>query len=85
MPYINEYQRKILRKRLQELWSLPPLPTGEMNYIISKFILHQVGFEVNYENYNRMVGLLECCKLELYRRRISDYEDKRRDENGDLY
>lgn len=30
-------------------------------------------------------GALECTKLELYRRRVADYEDQKIADNGDAY
>jgi hypothetical protein len=34
---------------------------------------------------NSMIGALECCKLELYRRLAAPYEDQVLDANGDAY
>jgi hypothetical protein len=31
-----------------------------------------------------MVGALECCKLELYRKRIAPYEELKERENGPI-
>jgi len=31
------------------------------------------------------VGVLECAKMELYRRVAAPYEDKKKEENGDVY
>ena len=32
-----------------------------------------------------LIGVLECAKLELYRRVAAPYEDDKIDENGDVY
>ena len=59
---------------------------GRFNYSISRMIdiiLGQRG--LNYANVNEIVGALECIKLELYRRIASPYEDKKIEENGDVY
>ena len=32
-----------------------------------------------------MVGVLECAKLELYRRMAAPYEDEKIEDNGDVY
>jgi hypothetical protein len=40
---------------------------------------------VNYSNINALIGVLECAKLELYRRVASPYEDVKIEENGDAY
>ena len=39
----------------------------------------------NYALYNAVIGVLECAKMELYRRQISPYEDRKIAENGDVY
>lgn len=31
------------------------------------------------------LGVLRCCQLELYRRMVAPYEDKKIQENGDVY
>jgi hypothetical protein len=37
-----------------------------------------------YFNYNRAVGVLECIKLEFYRRMVGPYEDTKIRESGDV-
>jgi len=57
---------------------------GDLNYCFTKIIqeyVHKKGR--NYQHYNDAVGALENCKLELYRRAISIYEDLKIAENGD--
>jgi len=39
----------------------------------------------SYSDYNALVGVLECAKLEFYRRAVAAYEDKKIKENGDVY
>ena len=87
MPYIPEERRQEIGEELFEhsdTWI--PFDAGDLNYITSTFIsnyLDVVG--VSYANINEMVGALECCKLELYRRLAVLYEDQKMDENGDVY
>jgi hypothetical protein len=38
-----------------------------------------------YDDYNSLIGTLECAKQELYRRKIAAYEDKKIEENGEVY
>jgi hypothetical protein len=40
---------------------------------------------VRYAHLNEAVGVLECAKLELYRRIAAPYEDDKRSETGDVY
>lgn len=66
--------------------------TGHLNYIITSLIKRTyVGYiekECNaklcYNDYNSIIGLLECCKQEFYRKQISIYEDLKIKENGDV-
>jgi hypothetical protein len=39
----------------------------------------------SYSIINDIVGVLECAKMEFYRRVAVPYEDKKRTENGDVY
>ena len=38
-----------------------------------------------YAHLNEAIGVLECAKLELYRRVAAPYEDGKRAETGDVY
>jgi hypothetical protein len=80
MPYIKHDARDELA-----LGRLPITP-GELNYLFSE-IIHRylVTRGERYFVYNEIIGALECCKLELYRRLISPYEDKSIINNGDVY
>ena len=40
---------------------------------------------VSYSFLNDFIGVLECVKLELYRRVATPYEEDKRQENGDVY
>ena len=82
MPYIKEIDRYALNRALP-INILNDLSAGDLNYFITKLLLKQKPR--NYEDYNRLIGVLECVKLELYRRAIVSYEDKKIKENGDVY
>lgn len=64
---------------------------GHLNYVITTLIKKAYakaaeldGFQLCYNDYNEIVGMLECAKLEFYRRQISPYEDKKIEKNGDV-
>jgi hypothetical protein len=83
MPYITLARRDFITGT-DEDWT--PQISGELNYILTKWVdayLKDNG--LNYRNINDVIGALECCKLELYRRVAAPYEDKKRDENGEVY
>lgn len=59
---------------------------GQLNYLFTIIAnCYLAGKEESYQLYNDIIGAIEGCKLELYRRRISKYEDKKIKENGDVY
>ncbi len=80
MPYIAKNEREILLEGL-----IDPANPGQVNYLITyavdKYITQQ---GLSYTSINEMIGVLECAKLELYRR-VAFYEDKKMEENGDVY
>lgn len=88
MPYIPEPQRfeadKIMRD--EGLLQYVPSNAGELNWMVTTLIdnyLKHTG--TRYAHLNEMIGALECCKLELYRRIASPYEDDVKEINGDAY
>ena len=81
MPYIKTNDRPLLDRIIEQIPK--ELKMGELNYLITKILL--ATEPKNYADYNALVGVLECIKLELYRRAIAKYENKKIDENGDVY
>ena|SRR3990167_10577843 len=57
---------------------------GELNYAITRLVDSYVKLP-SYAAYNEVIGLLECVKLEIYRRVVGVYEDGKRIANGDVY
>ena len=76
MPYITENERS-----KSSLGS-----EGELNYNIHKLIEIFLNGKaaVGYNEYNTVIGVLECVKQEFYRRAVSSYEDVKLVENGDI-
>ena len=63
-----------------------PKDSGELNYLITLLIQDYLEYKnESYQTYNDIIGALEGAKLELYRRKIAPYEDKKIKENGDVY
>lgn len=87
MPYIkagnrNKYER-ILEELVKILKTLPPEEIdGELNYVVTK-ILKEI-YPLRYFHINKAVGVLECIKLEYYRRVAAPYEDQKIKEAGDV-
>ena len=84
MPYIKQEDRS---KFTDMFCNLPEFKTpGEFNYAITmvcKEYLSDKG--ESYQTYNDLIGALECCKLEFYRRAVTIYENKKIDENGEVF
>lgn len=56
---------------------------GLLNYAFTK-IIDSVFIDSRYHDYNEIVGMLECCKLEYYRQQLAAYEDLKAAENGNV-
>lgn len=81
MPYIPKDRRAELAKH-------GPMPTnaGELNFAITDLVnWYLVAHGKRYATLNEVIGVLECAKLELYRRVAAPYEDTKIAENGDVY
>jgi len=89
MPYIDKQSRikfETILQDFEETLKENDLSAGDMNYLISS-MLHKYSTknEPNYSKYNEIIGLLECAKMEFYRRLISNYEDVKINTNGDVF
>jgi len=80
MPYIRK------EKRVPLLSGSVPDNAGELNFQITSLITQYIRKHIlSYSTLNDVLGALEGCKLELYRRVVAPYEDKKIKENGDVY
>lgn len=81
MPYISKTEKKLLLSRQIDLTQ-----PGQLNYCVSVLMddyIEKTG--LNYKTLNDLVGALECAKMELYRRIAIPYENKKIEDNGDVY
>ncbi len=81
MPYITADARARIEGGTE------PVTPGELNYAITRLVddyLIQKG-GIRYAHLNEVIGVLECAKLELYRRLAAPYEDQKLSETGDVY
>jgi hypothetical protein len=88
MPYIRREIRASYAEPLEKLGgklAYQGVPSGVLNYVITELVLWWLGKSPNYTRFNEAIGVLECAKLELYRRAVAPYEDQKRKENGDVY
>jgi len=81
MPYIKKETRDSFEIGTGKIDS-----PGDLNYILTRVCLEYIDNKgTNYQIYNDVIGALECCKLEMYRRAVSPYEDQKIQINGDVY
>jgi len=85
MPYLDPERRRYVNTSMELFDGYPRLSPGDLNYIITRQVQDFLGAEPNYEKFNAAIGALESVKLELYRRMVAPYEDKKKEENGDVY
>lgn len=92
MPYIKREDREMFREdskggyiELLTEVGIKCRTAGELNYAFT-CIAHEYlrSNGLNYQHINDIVGALEGCKLELYRRVAAPYEDTKIIENGDV-
>ncbi len=90
MPYVNRKTRDYWASTMDllehsALANGGALGAGEVNYLVTKILLAWLGTKPCYQNYNAVIGVLECVKQEFYRRRVVPYEIGKIGENGDVY
>lgn len=82
MPYITQDRRD----NLDLIAAEAPKNAGELNYMFTRLALMYLRTNgTNYQHFNDIIGAMEGAKLELYRRRVADYEDAKIQQNGDVY
>lgn len=86
MPYINKDDRvridALVAKLTEELQCFAE-DSGALNYTITQLLLKSQG-DWRYYKINKVIGVLECVKLEFYRRLASMYEHNAVVKNGDI-
>lgn len=87
MPYIKAEERKKFDESLPRI--IEDLKTngfneGEMNYVISKIVNAAFAETPRYGTINKIIGMLDCVKMEFFRRKAVPYEEQKIKENGDV-
>lgn len=84
MPYITEKDRSDIDCYVD---ILSPSTPEQLNYAITRMVNNYfIDFGgVSYLRYNEVIGVLECAKMELYRRIAAPHEDQKIESNGDAY
>ena len=85
MPYIDKAAHKKLDPLINTL-ATEISTIGSLNYCITKLCLNFLKRSIiSYTALNEIPGVLECAKLEFYRKVLAKYEDKKCQENGEVY
>lgn len=86
MPYIKQAERKVIdRLPIDRIFESVEAEPGNLNYALTRLCheyLRRGG--KRYKTMNDIVGALEGCKMEFYRRTVAPYEDAKIEENGDV-
>lgn len=86
MPYVKQERRDTMVDNRRVPAHLSPQTVGELNYYITTTCIAWVQANgISYKTVNDVIGALECAKLEFYRRLAVPYEDKKIEQNGDVY
>lgn len=88
MPYIKREDREVIDSTVDSLsMAIRAVGTqpGNLNYAVTKLCLGYMSVKPSYFEFNEVVGVLECTKLELYRRAVAPYERQKCQVNGDVY
>lgn len=88
MPYIDNDRRIDIR-----LDGDPPRDPGELNFAICDLVDDYLADAIvadeteglTYGQINEVIGVLECAKLEVFRRIAAPYEERRARENGEVF
>ena len=57
---------------------------GHFNYLFTKILVEFYGKDLRYYQHNEIIGMLEACKQEWYRKLTGPYEVECIDKNGDV-
>ena len=89
MPYISKEDKAIFDSILVEAkgkFDFYGITPGQLNYLVTslcKMYVERKG--ISYTHLNDVLGMFDGASKEFYRRVVAPYEDKKRDENGDVF
>lgn len=84
MPYIIKKKRPDIDDCVKT-YAYHLKPDGQLNYFLVKLFLQLVKvYGMSYKFAKQYCGELEMAKMEIYRRYVIPYEDKKIEDNGDV-
>ena len=85
MPYIKPELRRELEVLTDMIDGLIIGTPGDLNYLVTYLCKSYLKEdELSYSAINEVIGVLECAKLEMYRRVAIPYEEDKMEQNGDV-
>lgn len=81
MPYIPQDERDKVLNYGVEAYDMTP---GQHNFLLTSLLNAWLGPNPSYHNYEQVLGRLEAVKLEIWRRRMVQYEDQKKTQHGDI-
>ena len=81
MPYISDSDKRREIDAIVKVHRKTLTDKGSINYLLFKLAKETCD---NYGDFRSLFGELEAAKLEIYRRLVAPYEDKKIKENGDV-
>lgn len=85
MPYILPVTREVLNDAGLDALTDLHMNEGDLNYTLTVLLHRYVDNNgLRYRTLNAVMGILESCKQEFYRRVVAPYEDLKIQENGDV-
>jgi len=82
MPYVLQERRPNLDKVVGRMKEVGIKANGDLNYILFKYFLIEIP--KNYNSIKNYCAELTECVEEIRRRVLSEYEDQKRLENGEI-
>ena len=80
MPYVVQDIRPGLDR------GEPMLTPGDLNYCLTKVANEYMRYHgVSYQTCNDVLGAFDGASKEFYRRVVAPYEDRKLEQNGDVY
>lgn len=82
MPYIPKHRRVVATES--------PVDVGELTYAIQQNLKrylenHSAGNGIRFQHYAECFGALVCAGIDLAHRKLLPYEERKREENGDVW
>ena len=82
MPYIKQELRPIMDMVVKAMEEVDVRVDGDLNYILYAFCKRNIS--PSYNNYKNYCAELRACATEIERTLLGPYEDKKKEENGEV-